>query len=56
MDMLQIYVGFSFKSIVHVQYFNISGRVSKTCPIQATTRVYIAAMQLLIVSQEDQDQ
>lgn len=32
MDMLQIYVLFSLKTIIHVQYFNNIGHVVKTCP------------------------
>ena len=32
MDMLQIYLVFSLKTIVHVQYFNNNGHLVKTCP------------------------
>jgi len=34
MDMLQIYVVFSFKTIIHVQYFNIYGHAVETCPFR----------------------
>jgi hypothetical protein len=30
--MSQIYIVFSLKTTVHVQYFNISGHIIKTCP------------------------
>jgi hypothetical protein len=36
MDMLQIYVVFSLKTTIHVQYFNISGHVGETCPFLST--------------------
>jgi hypothetical protein len=32
MDMLQIYILFSLKTIIHVQYFYNIGHVIKTCP------------------------
>jgi len=31
MDMLQIYVVFSFKTTIHVQYLNKNGHLVKTC-------------------------
>jgi len=35
MDMLQIYVGFSLKTTIHVQYFNIYGHITGTCSFYA---------------------
>jgi len=41
MDMLQIYVVFSLKTIVYVQYFNKNGHLVKTCPFLSWNGVLI---------------
>ena len=41
MDMLQIYVVFSLKTIAYVQYFNKNGHAVKTCPFLSWNRFHI---------------
>jgi len=42
MDVLQIYVVFSLKTIVYVQYFNKNGHLVKTCPFLSWNRILIS--------------
>ena len=49
--MLQIYVIFSLKTTVRVQYFNFSGHVIKTCPFLSGTGHHLpfGGIQLLMI-------